>query len=74
MFNEYKEMGDKQHAMDEFQSICKQYSIEKFQFVGYFLANSLAEKPNDFRTYIALVFNCFYEEAKLVDKNQMMER
>lgn len=25
MFNEYKEMGDKKHAMEEFQSICEQY-------------------------------------------------
>jgi len=49
MFNEYKEMEDKQHAKDELIQICTQYGIDKYQFVGYFMSNSLAEKPNDFR-------------------------
>lgn len=73
MFNEYKELEDKKHAMEEFQSICEQYDIQKFQFVGYFLSNSLAEKPQDFRQYIGLVFDCFYSEAKLLDNEQMRE-
>lgn len=68
MFNEYKELEDKQHAMDELKSICEEHEIEKFQFVGYFLSNSLAEKPNDFRQYANLVFDVFYAEANLLDK------
>ena len=48
MFNEYKESGDRQHARNELLSICEQYTLEKFYFVGYFLNNSLAEKPADF--------------------------
>lgn len=42
--------------------------------MGYFLSNSLAEKPNDFRQYAGLVFDVFFEEAKLLDKDQMVER
>jgi hypothetical protein len=49
MFNEYKEMEDKPHAISEMKDICEEHEIEKFQFVGYFLSNSLAEKPDDFR-------------------------
>ena len=49
MFNEYKESENKVHARDELIAICDQYKIEKYQFVGYFLNNSLAEKPDDFR-------------------------
>lgn len=30
MFNEYKELEDKKHALDEFKTICSQYSIEGF--------------------------------------------
>jgi hypothetical protein len=30
MFNEYKELEDKKHAMDEFNTICNQYDLEKF--------------------------------------------
>ena len=56
MFNEYKESNDKSHAKQELLSICNQYSIERFMFVGYFLNNSLAEKPDDFRKYLNLVF------------------
>lgn len=74
MFNEYKEMEDKKHAMEEFEGICKQYKLEKFQFIGYFMSNSLAEKPADFRQYIGLVWDCFYNEAKLVDTEHMRER
>ena len=74
MFNEYKELEDKQHAQDELLSICENYSIEKFQFLGYFLSNSLAEKPNDFRQYMQLVFQYFHEETSLLDKKQMKER
>lgn len=74
MFNEYKELEDKQHAKDELQAICENYSIEKFQFLGYFLSNSLAEKPNDFRQYMQLVFQYFHLESGLLDKKQMKER
>lgn len=74
MFNEYKELEDKKHAMEEFESICSQYEIQKFQFIGYFLSNSLAEKPQDFRQYIGLVFDCFYIEFKLLDTEQLRER
>lgn len=49
MFNEYKESENKEHARDELQTICNQYGIKHYQFVGYFLNNSLAEKPDDFR-------------------------
>lgn len=74
MFNEYKELEDKKHALEEFHTICEQYEIEKFQFIGYFLNNSLAEKPNDFRQFANLVFDVFYAEAQLIDKDQMRER
>jgi len=37
------------------------------------MCNSLAEKPDDFRQYIRLVFDCFFEEGKLLDKAQMVE-
>ena len=67
MFNEYKELEDKQHAKDELISITSDYEIEKFQFVGYFLSNSLTEKPQDFRKYIGLCFDFFYKEAALLD-------
>ena len=74
MFNEYKELEDKQHAKEELLSITNEYSIQKFFFVGYFLSNSLTEKPGDFRKYIGLVFEFFYKEAELLDKQEMLER
>ena len=74
MFNEYKELDDKEHAVSELISICEQYEIEKFQFVGYFLNNSLAEKPADFRHYMNLCFQHFFEEKKLLTGAQMIER
>ena len=74
MFNEYKELEDKQHAKDELLSITEEYGIEKFQFVGYFLSNSLTEKPQDFRKYIGLVFSFFYKEAEIINKKEMFER
>ena len=73
MFNEYKELEDKNHAKEELLAICNQYKIERYQFVGYFLSNALAEKPNDFRKYISLVFEIFHVEEKLLDKQQMVE-
>jgi hypothetical protein len=74
MFNEYKQLEDKEHAKDELVSISEQYSIDKYFFVGYFLSNALTEKPDDFRKYIGLVFEFFYTEAKLLKKEQMLER
>ena len=62
MFNEYKDQDNKEHARDELIDICEKYQIEKFQFVGYYFANSLAEKPDDFRKYINLVFEYFFTE------------
>jgi len=49
MFMEYKESEDKVHAKEELIEICERNSIQKFQFIGYFLNNSLSEKPADFR-------------------------
>lgn len=66
MFNEYKESGNKQHARDELTAICAQYGIKEFQFIGYFLNYSLAEKPEDFRRYLNLVFEYFFTEEKLL--------
>jgi len=63
MFNEYKELEDKEHAKEELLAICTQYSIERYQFVGYFLSNALAEKPDDFRQYLNLVLDYFFEES-----------
>ena len=74
MFNEFKELEDKKHAVEELISICKQYDLQRFQFVGYFFSNSLAEKPNDFRQYINLVFDLFFTESALLDKTELMER
>lgn len=48
MFLEYKESEDKVHAKEEFIEICDRNSIEKYKFIGYFLNNSLSEKPTDF--------------------------
>lgn len=48
MFLEYKESEDKVHAKEEFIEICERNSLHKFQFIGYFLNNSLSEKPADF--------------------------
>ena len=56
MFNEYKEFEDKDHSREELISICKEYDITTYSFLGYFLNNSLAEKPDDFRQYNNLVF------------------
>jgi hypothetical protein len=67
MFNEYKEFEDKNHAREELVGICKQYEIKVHQFLGYFLNNSLAEKPDDFRQYMTLVFEYFFEDQKLLD-------
>jgi len=63
MFNEYKELEQKEHAKSELLAICTQYSIERFQFVGYFLSNALAEKPSDFRQYLGLVLEYFFKES-----------
>lgn len=49
MFNEYKESENKVHAKEELVEICDKYEIDKSQFLGYFLNNALAEKPDDFR-------------------------
>jgi hypothetical protein len=73
MFNEYKELEDREHAKDELVSITTEYEIEKFQFVGYFLSNSLTEKPQDFRKYISLVYEFFYKEAELISQKELME-
>ena len=61
MFNEYKESEDQEHARNELISICEQYSLKKYYFVGYFLNNSLAEKPDDFEKYMNLVFDYFFK-------------
>ena len=73
MFNEYKEFEDKNHAREELIAICKQYEIQTHCFLGYFLNNSLAEKPDDFRQYMALVFEYFFEEKAMLDTKQMLE-
>ena len=74
MFNEYKESENKEHARDELISICDQYDIEKYQFLGYFLNNSLAEKPDDFRQYLNLVYEYFYNDQKVIDGKKLLER
>jgi hypothetical protein len=38
------------------------------------MANSLAENPKDFTSYISLVFDYFFKEQKLVDEAEMKER
>jgi hypothetical protein len=48
MFLEYREFEDKEHAKEELIEICERNDIQKFQFIGYFLNNSLSEKPNCF--------------------------
>lgn len=73
MFMEYKEFEDKVHAKEELIEICERNSIHKFQFIGYFLNNSLSEKPNDFRNLIDMVFDYFLDEEKLIDSNQLIE-
>ena len=73
MFNEYKEFEDRNHSREELVGICKQYEIKVHQFLGYFLNNSLAEKPDDFRQYMTLVFKYFFEDQKLLDAKQMLE-
>ena len=73
MFNEYKDQENKEHARDELIDICEKYQIEKFQFVGYYFANSLAEKPADFRQYINLVFEYFFEDQKIIDGPKLLE-
>lgn len=74
MFNEYKELEQKEHSKEELISICAQYELKRFQFIGYFMANSLAENPKDFTSYISLVFDYFFKEQKLVDEAEMKER
>ena len=69
MFMEYKEFEDKVHAKEELIEICERNSLHKFQFIGYFLNNSLSEKPNNFRQLIDMVFDYFYKEEKLIDSN-----
>jgi len=73
MFNEYKESDDKEHARDELISICNQYEIEKYQFIGYYLNNSLAEKPQDFRKYLNLVYEYFFEDQKIIELDKLKE-
>jgi hypothetical protein len=73
MFMEYKEFSDKVHAKEELIEICERNSIHKFQFIGYFLNNSLSEKPNDFRHLIDMVFDYFFQEEKLIDSHQLIE-
>ena len=73
MFNEYKESEDKEHAKEELLSICDQYHISHFSFLGYFLNNSLAEKPSDFEKYANLVFEYFLNEQSLISKEELLE-
>ena len=73
MFNEYKESENKPAAKEELEGICKKYDIDKCQFVGYFLNNSFSEKPDDFRQYLNLAFEYFYEDQKLLDKKEMFD-
>jgi hypothetical protein len=37
------------------------------------LNNSLAEKPDDFRQYMALVFEYFFKDKEMLDNKQMLE-
>ena len=62
MFNEYKESENRDHAREELLTICEQYGIKSYQFIGYYLNNSLAEKPDDFRRYMDLVFQYFFTD------------
>ena len=73
MFNEYKEFEDKNHAREELIAICKQYDIQTFSFLGYFLNNCLAERPDNCRQYMALVFEYFFDDQKLLTADQMVE-
>ena len=41
--------------------------------MGYFLNNSLAEKPDDFRQYLNLVYDYIYLEQKVIDDKKLME-
>jgi|APSaa5957512535_1039671.scaffolds.fasta_scaffold29797_1 hypothetical protein len=68
MFNEFKELEQKEHSKEELISICKQYQLERYQFIGYFMNNALAATPNDFTNYINLVFDYFFKEQKLLDQ------
>ena len=62
MFNEYKELEQKEHSKEELISICAQYELERYQFIGYFMNNALASTPKDFTNYIDLVFDYFFKE------------
>ena len=73
MFNEYKEFENKVHAKEELVEICKKYDIDQSQFLGYFLNNALAEKPDDFRQYLNLTYEYFYEDQKLLDEKKMLD-
>jgi len=66
-------MEQKLHAKEELIHICAQYELKRFQFIGYFMANSLAENPSDFTNYISLVFDYFFREQKLVNDSEMKE-
>ena len=74
MFNEYRESENKEQAREELSEICDKHAIPRHQFVGYFLSNSLSEKPEDFRHLMNLVFEYFYLDQKLVDARQMKDR
>ena len=73
MFNEYKESENKVHAKEELVEICEKYEIDQSQFLGYFLNNALAEKPDDFRQYLNLTYEYFYEDQKLLDEKKMLD-
>lgn len=56
MFEEYRESEDKDHAKSEFIELCDKYAISRHQFMGYFMNNSLSEKPENFRHLMDLIF------------------
>ena len=60
MFEEFRESDDKEHAKEEMIDICDKYKLSRHQFLGYFLNNSLSEKPEDFKHLCNLVFEYLY--------------
>ena len=71
MFDEYRESEDQEHAKEELIDICDKHKIPRHQFVGYFLNNSLSEKPDDFRHLLNLVLQYFFIEQKLLTHDEM---
>ena len=73
LFFEFKEYGDKQHALEEFLRICEETETKRFMVAGHILNNAFSQDESNWKQISSLVIDYFYQEKKLLEENDLVE-